>query len=55
MFCLTKYRADGKRNLLEIIDLVELETGVRVAELLVEYFRVLEKLRLISIADNPTN
>jgi aminopeptidase-like protein len=44
---LAEYRADGKRNLLEIIDLVELETGIRASELIVEYFRILEKLKLV--------
>jgi hypothetical protein len=44
---LAEYWADGKRNLLEIIDLIELETGIRASELMVEYFRILEKLKLV--------
>lgn len=46
LFPLAEYWADGKRSLLAIIDLVELETGIRAAELIVEYFKILEKLRL---------
>jgi hypothetical protein len=47
---LAQYWVDGKRNLLEIIDLVELETGIRASEFLVEYFRILKKLKLVSIS-----
>lgn len=45
---LAEYWVDGKRNLLEIIDLVEIETGIRASELIVEYFRILEKLKLVN-------
>lgn len=45
---LAEYWADGKRNLLEIIDLVELETDIHASELIVEYFRILEKLKLVT-------
>jgi len=45
---LAEYWADGKRSLLDIIDLVELETGIRASELLVEYFRILGKIKLVS-------
>jgi len=43
---LAEYWADGKRSLRTIIDLVEIETGIRATELVVEYFRILEKLKL---------
>jgi aminopeptidase YwaD len=43
------YWADGKLNLLEIADLIELETGQRDVELLVEYFQILAKLNLIEL------
>jgi len=46
---LALYRADGRRTLAEIIDLVELETGKREAGLLVQYFELLEKMELIEI------
>lgn len=46
---LAEYWADGKRSLLAIIDLVELETGIRASELIVEYFRILEELSLVNI------
>jgi aminopeptidase YwaD len=47
---LALYWADGKRTLLEIADLVELETGLRDVELLLTYFSLLEKLRFVSLA-----
>lgn len=47
---LAEYWADGKRSLLEIIDLVELETRIRASELIVEYFRILAKIKLVSIS-----
>lgn len=46
---LALYRADGRRTLAGIIDLVELETGKRETGLLVEYFELLEKMELIDI------
>ena len=46
---LATYWADGKRSLLEIADLIELETGQRDVELLVDYFRVLDKLGLVTL------
>lgn len=50
---LALYWADGSRSALEIADLVELETGRRDVELVVAYFRLLEKLGLISMAIVP--
>jgi aminopeptidase YwaD len=47
---LAEYWTDGKRNLLEIIDLVELETETRASELIVEYFKILNKIKLVSIS-----
>ena len=46
---LATYWADGKRSLLEIADLIKLETGQRDVELLVDYFRVLDKLGLVTL------
>ena len=46
---LAGYWADGKRSLLEIADLIELETGQRDAELLVEYFQMLGKMNLVEL------
>ena len=46
---LAVYWADGKRSLLEIADLIELETGQRDAELLVEYFQMLGKVNLVEL------
>ena len=43
------YWADGQRTLAQILDLVELETGVRDAEGLVSYFKLLERLELVDL------
>ncbi len=43
---LALYWADGSRSVLEIAELVELETGIRDVELLLAYFRILQKLGL---------
>ncbi len=45
---LAMYWADGKRTLLEIADLVEMETGRRDVELLVHYGRLLRELDLLA-------
>jgi hypothetical protein len=45
---LALYWADGDRSILEIADLIELETGTRDLEMLLSYFHLLEKLDLIS-------
>jgi hypothetical protein len=45
---LALYWADGERSLLDIAGLVEMESGNRDMELLLTYFRLLEKLELIS-------
>jgi len=44
------YWADGRRNLREISDLIELETGNRVTEMLVKYCRIWEHLGLVEMA-----
>ncbi len=44
------YWADGRRNLREISDLIELETGNRVTEMLVKYCRIWEHLGLLDAA-----
>lgn len=44
---LAEYWADGRRSALEIIDLIELETGIRDAELIVSWFELLQKLDLV--------
>jgi aminopeptidase YwaD len=49
---LAEYWTDGRLSLLEIADLIELETGQRDVELLVEYFQMLSKLNLIEWAGN---
>lgn len=49
---LAEYWADGKLSLLEIADLIEIETGQRDVELLVEYFQTLGKLNLIELVAN---
>jgi hypothetical protein len=46
---LAVYWADGKRSLLGIADLIELETGQRDVELLVEYFQTLARLNLVEL------
>jgi aminopeptidase YwaD len=43
------YWADGRRNLQEISDLIELETGNRPTEMLVQYCRIWERLGLIGL------
>jgi hypothetical protein len=45
---LALYWADGTRSILEISDIVELETGMRDVELLLAYFHILEKLELVA-------
>ncbi len=47
---LALYWADGTRSVLEIADLVELESGIRDVELLVTYFRLLAKLGLVTLS-----
>jgi hypothetical protein len=44
---LATFWADGRRSILEIADLVEVETGQRDVELLLTYFHLLEKLGFI--------
>ncbi len=46
---LALYWADGQRNLLEISDLIELETGKRVTEILVTHCRIWEHLGLLEL------
>lgn len=48
---LTLYWADGERTLYEIVDLVEMETGKRAAELLVTYCRTLSDLDLLDLLE----
>lgn len=43
LITLALYWADGERSVLEIADLVEMEAGMRDVELLLAYFRLLEK------------
>jgi aminopeptidase YwaD len=42
------YWVDGSRSLLQIADLIELETGERDMELLLKYFELLEKLGFVT-------
>jgi len=46
---LALYWADGQRSLLEIADLVEMESGQRDVELLVAYMRLLHKLGFVAL------
>jgi aminopeptidase YwaD len=46
---LALYWADGARSVLEIADLVELESGKRDVELLLAYFRLLERLGFVKL------
>jgi len=48
---LTLYWADGERTLQEIVDLVEMETGKRAAELLVTYCHTLSDLNLLDLRE----
>ncbi|HDN80670.1 MAG TPA: hypothetical protein ENG33_09440 [Chloroflexi bacterium] len=43
------YWSDGKRTLLEIFRLVEMETGLSASDFLLEYFRFLEKMGLVEL------
>ena len=44
------YWADGRRNVQEISDLIELETGKRVTEILVTCCRVWQRLGLVELS-----
>lgn len=46
---LALFWADGKRSILEIADLVEMESGARDAGLLLHYFQLLEKLGFVEL------
>jgi aminopeptidase YwaD len=46
---LALYWADGTRSVLDIVDLVELETGQRDVELLLRYFRLLAQLGFVTM------
>ena len=46
---LAGYWADGRRSALEIVDLVEMEFGIRDAELVVKYFELLHKAGLVGL------
>jgi hypothetical protein len=43
------YWVDGKRTVLDIADLVELETGQRNVSLLVRHFQLLDRLGLMAL------
>ena len=47
---LAEYWTDGRRSGLEIVDLVELEAGIRDPELIVTYFQLLHKVGLVGFA-----
>ena len=55
MIILAEYWADGRRTTLDIINLIEMETGIRDAELVVKYFALLSKLGAISLSDSPSS
>jgi aminopeptidase YwaD len=46
---LALYWADGRRSVLDIVDLVEMEAGVRDIELLLAFFRLLEKAGRVAL------
>lgn len=48
---LALYWTDGRRNLAEVIDLVELESGARAGEQLVKHFELLEKMGLVELRE----
>lgn len=52
---LAQYWADGERTVLEIAALVEMETGQRDVELLVEHFRLLAKMGLVELETHFTD
>lgn len=47
---LAEYWADGKRTILDIINQVEMETGLRDAELIVRQFELLARLGLVELS-----
>ncbi|MDA1330469.1 MAG: DUF4910 domain-containing protein [Chloroflexi bacterium] len=55
MATLAEYWADGERSLLEIADLVELETENRNVAILVEYFKMLQKMELVDLDNRGFN
>ena len=46
---LAEYWADGFRSALEIVDLVEMESGIRDAELVVKCFELLHRVGLVEL------
>lgn len=46
---LAEYWADGRRTALEIVDRVEMESGIRDAELIVRYFEILYQLGWVDV------
>jgi hypothetical protein len=52
---LAEYWADGRRTMLEIVDLVELETGIRDPELIVRRFELLDRLGWIEWMPAPVD
>jgi hypothetical protein len=44
---LAEYWTDGRRSGLEIVDLVELESGIRDPQLIITYFQLLHKIGLV--------
>lgn len=49
---LAEYWADGRRSILDIVDRVEMEIGIRDAELVVREFELLERLGLVTLKAN---
>ena len=49
MPALAEYWADGRRTALEIVDLIEMESGIRDAELIVRRYELLRKLGLMDL------
>ena len=49
MPALAEYWADGRRTALEIVDLIEMESGIRDAELMVRRYELLQKIGLMDL------
>jgi hypothetical protein len=47
LIALAEYWADGRRTALDVIEMVELESGIRDAELVVRRFELLARLGLL--------
>ncbi len=51
---LAEYWCDGHRSILEIIELIEMELGIRDSELIVRHFEIMRKLGLVTYLTVPS-